>query len=180
MFAVDVLLALSTSATVVPLVSYASDAPKQLTHKWTAMNDPVMGGQSTSRVAVENNVLNFTGHCAIVPSLKAPGFITARTGGGFFRAEEKFVDVHSCTGITITAKAASTYAGFRISFGTAKPPGGEPRSGSNHELASLPSCLSLILYSIPRVGRQILCAGLQAARRPALGQYSHKHTHRHL
>merc|ERR1719326_2804694 len=87
----------------VPLVSFASDAPAALMHKWQALNDPVMGGQSTSRVAVENDVLNFTGTCAIVPSLKAPGFITAVAGRGFF-SRETFVDVSSCKGLTITAK----------------------------------------------------------------------------
>ena len=112
------------SANVVPLVSFASDAPKALTHQWTAKNDPVMGGQSTSTVSVTGNILNFTGYCAIVPSLKAPGFITAETGGGFF-SHEDFVDVSSCTGLTITAKAASAYKGYRISFGSAKPPGGK-------------------------------------------------------
>ena len=58
----------------IPLASFAPSAPKALRHTWSALNDPVMGGQSTSRVAVESAVLNFTGHCAIVPSLKAPGF----------------------------------------------------------------------------------------------------------
>ena len=109
----------------VPLVSFASDADPSLTHKWTALNDPVMGGQSTSSVVVENNVLNFTGTCAIVPSLKAPGFITAVGGHGLFSGE-KFVDVSSCKGLTITAKDYTAgYKGYRISFGTAKPPGGK-------------------------------------------------------
>lgn len=109
----------------IPLVSWAADADKSLTHKWTALNDPVMGGQSTSRVAVENNVLNFTGVCAIVPSLNAPGFITAVAGHGMF-ASEKFVDVSSCEGLKIVAKDyTSGYKGYRISFGTAKPPGGK-------------------------------------------------------
>ena len=119
------LTAFSALAADIPLVSFSSDAPSTLTHKWSALNDPVMGGQSTSRVAVENNVLNFTGTCAIVPSLKAPGFITAVAGRGFF-SRETFVDVSSCKGLTITAKDyAAGYKGYRISFGTAKPPGGK-------------------------------------------------------
>jgi len=112
-------------ASCIPLVEFGASAPKALTHKWSALNDPVMGGQSTSRVAVENNVLNFTGHCAIVPSLKAPGFITAVAGNGFF-SHETFVDVSSCKGLTIAAKDYTAgYSGYRISFGTAKPPGGK-------------------------------------------------------
>lgn len=115
----------ATLSADVPLVSFASDADPSLTHKWTALNDPVMGGQSTSSVVVENNVLNFTGTCAIVPSLKAPGFITAVAGHGLFSGE-KFVDVSSCKGLTIMAKDYTAgYKGYRISFGTAKPPGGK-------------------------------------------------------
>ena len=109
----------------VPLVSFAADAPKELQHSWSALNDPVMGGRSTSSVSVDDGLLNFTGHCAIVPSLKAPGFITAVTGRGFF-SRETFVDVSSCEGLTIEAKDyTSGYQGYRISFGTAKPPGGK-------------------------------------------------------
>ena len=69
-----VLVAAAMAADEIPIASFAASAPKALRHTWSALNDPVMGGQSTSRVAVENSVLNFTGHCAIVPSLKAPGF----------------------------------------------------------------------------------------------------------
>lgn len=109
----------------VPLVSFESNAPKELKHIWTALNDPVMGGRSTSRVAIDNNVLNFTGLCAIVPSLKAPGFITAVAGKAWF-SHEKFVDVSKCEGLAISAKDyANGYMGYRISFGTAKPPGGK-------------------------------------------------------
>ena len=61
-------------------------------------------------------VLNFTGACKIVPSLKAPGFITAVTSD-----KGRWKDVSSCEGLTITAKAATDYAGYRISFGHAHP-----------------------------------------------------------
>jgi len=89
------------------------------THKWQAQNDPVMGGQSYSTVNVEGGLLNFTGSCKIVPSLKAPGFITARSEN-----EGKWVDVSRCEGIKVNHKSASAYKGFRISFGTAHAPGG--------------------------------------------------------
>ncbi|KAL1520767.1 hypothetical protein AB1Y20_022333 [Prymnesium parvum] len=89
-------------------------------HEWEAMNDPVMGGQSYSSVAVQNDVLNFTGSCEIVPSLQAPGFITARNSDS-----EDWADVSSCKGLSITAKAATNYAGYRISFGHAHPIGGK-------------------------------------------------------
>jgi len=110
---------------LIPLVSFTSSAPKTLLHEWSALNDPVMGGQSTSQVKVTGGVLNFTGYCAIVPSLRAPGFITAVTGKSFWH-RETFVDVSSCSGIQITAKDFTAgYKGYRISFGTAKPPGGK-------------------------------------------------------
>ena len=110
----------------IPIASFSTTAPAQLRHTWSALNDPVMGGQSTSRVAVENGVLNFTGHCAIVPSLKAPRFITAATGRSWFH-RERFADVSSCTGLEVRAKdfTEGQYKGYRISFGTAKPPRGK-------------------------------------------------------
>ena len=124
MFAAAAAMSPCTDIGCVPLVNLNPLAPKALHHQWSALNDPVMGGQSTSRVAVENGVLNFTGFCAIVPSLKAPGFITAVTGRGWF-AHEHFPDVSSCMGLTVEAKDYTGYRGYRISFGTAKPPGGK-------------------------------------------------------
>jgi len=110
-------------ASDIPLVSFAPDAAPSLTHKWSALNDPVMGGQSYSTVSVSDGILNFTGKCAIVPFLKAPGFITAATGRGFGPGKvspETFVDVSSCKGITIIARDYSNgYSGYRISFGNA-------------------------------------------------------------
>ena len=50
-------------------------------NQWTTMNDPVMGGKSYSSVEIERGVAaKFTGYCAIVPSLNAPGFVTMSTG----------------------------------------------------------------------------------------------------
>ena len=119
--------AAAASAAAVPLVRFSDSSPKPLLHSWSALNDPVMGGRSSSRVAVEGAParLNFTGTCAIVPSLQAPGFITAVTGKGLFRSES-FVDVSACEGLTIKARDFSGgYKGYRISFGTAKPIGGK-------------------------------------------------------
>ena len=41
--------------------------------KWHVTNDPVMGGQSKSTFAVKDGVGMFSGTCAVVPFLKAPG-----------------------------------------------------------------------------------------------------------
>lgn len=93
---------------------------KAVTHSWRANNDPVMGGQSYSNVTVAGGMLNFIGACKIVPSLKAPGFITAVNSD-----HDAFVDVSSCTGLKITHKSANDYKGFRLSFGHKKPIGGK-------------------------------------------------------
>lgn len=109
---------LSASDEIV-LVDFKSD-DASTSHTWRANNDPVMGGRSTSTVTVENNVLNFTGTCAIVPSLKAPGFITAVNSD-----KNAWVDVSSCEGLKIKHKSDNNYAGFRLSFGHAHPVGGK-------------------------------------------------------
>jgi hypothetical protein len=103
----------------IPLVDWSSSDPK-LAHKWMAKNDPVMGGRSYSTVSVSDGMLNFTGSCEIVPSLQAPGFITAINSD-----QNPWADVSSCTGLKITGMSANSYSGFRISFGRAHPAGGK-------------------------------------------------------
>ncbi len=50
-------------------------------NEWTTMDDPVMGGKSYSSMEIERGVAaKFTGYCAVVPKLKAPGFVTMSTG----------------------------------------------------------------------------------------------------
>ena len=58
---------------------------KATTHKWVTNNDPVMGGQSYSTVAVENGLLNFTGSCKIVrpPSSMLEGLLALFSTGLF-------------------------------------------------------------------------------------------------
>lgn len=85
-------------------------------HTWNSQNDPVMGGKSTSTFTIQDGVGTLNGTCAIVPSLSAPGFITARTSDSI-----KFPDVSGCAGLAITSKSQSTpanYEGYRISFGS--------------------------------------------------------------
>ena len=85
-----------------------------------------MGGQSYSTVTVEHGLLNFTGRCAIVPSLQAPGFITAVSGNQrASEADPAFSDVSSCEGLKINAKSVNAYGGFGVSFGHAHPIGGK-------------------------------------------------------
>jgi len=92
-----------------------------LLHHWSTMNDPVMGGQSKSTVTIDrkNGVAHFQGYCAIVPFLKAPGFVTMVTGNGDFpfHRNEKFPDVSSCRALSLRLKSNVHYNGYRISFG---------------------------------------------------------------
>mmetsp|Transcript_4509 Transcript_4509/g.11383 ORF Transcript_4509/g.11383 Transcript_4509/m.11383 type:complete len:296 (+) Transcript_4509:160-1047(+) len=95
-------------------------------NKWTTLNDPVMGGKSYSNVTIntEEGTARFTGNCAIVPSLQAPGFITMETGSQFFDKPSKFPDVSSCSGFQIVLKTNVEYNGYRFSFGKAHANGG--------------------------------------------------------
>merc|ERR1712217_248205 len=58
-----------------------------------------------------NKVGVFNGTCAIVPSLKAPGFITAVSKGSF-------ADISHCQKLVLNVKSANSYTGFRVSFGS--------------------------------------------------------------
>lgn len=57
---------------VLPLAGFASGKAEGA--KWQAVNDPVMGGRSTSSVQVNGDFAVWTGDVKVVPSLKAPGF----------------------------------------------------------------------------------------------------------
>jgi hypothetical protein len=123
--ALSALAAPVLSAGELALVDFKGSDPST-TFDWRAQNDPVMGGQSYSSVSVASGMLNFTGACKIVPSLNAPGFITAvagkqREGDNALDGDHAWNDVSSCKGLKITAKSMNEYAGFRISFGNAHP-----------------------------------------------------------
>merc|ERR1712113_102911 len=95
------------------IVLESFDAPQ---HTWNSQNDPVMGGKSTSTFTIADGFGTLNGTCAIVPSLNAPGFITARTSD-----DNKYPDISACQGLAITSRSTSTpanYQGYRISFGS--------------------------------------------------------------
>jgi len=62
----------------VTLVSFEPNSNK---HTWTTVNDPVMGGGSTSTVTVNGGLGIWEGDVKIVEKLGAPGFCTLRTAG---------------------------------------------------------------------------------------------------
>lgn len=80
--------------------------------KWTEQNDPVMGGKSIGTFVVDHvhKVGIFNGTCAIVPSLSAPGFITAIASGST-------PDISSCKNLVLNVNSENDYKGFRVSFG---------------------------------------------------------------
>merc|ERR1719331_3601887 len=78
------------------------------------MNDPVMGGKSTGTWSVNSDegFGIFDGEVVNVPSLKAPGFITAEADG-------KFKDVSADINGDLILKVRTTtpeYDGFRASI----------------------------------------------------------------
>jgi len=120
---------------------------KNPTHDWRSMNDPVMGGRSKSSVRVEDGMAKFEGTCAIVPFLKAPGFITMVTGG-FFGKAESFPDVRACKGLEINLRSSVDYKGYYVSFGTDRAPGGRHAVGYKTPL-SLESTKDFVTLQIP-------------------------------
>jgi hypothetical protein len=95
------------------------DGAKETTHSWRETNDPVMGGKSVGTFKVEDGVGVFDGECAIVPALKAPGFINAGTVD-----KTAFPDISSCNAIELQVKSTTAYKGYRLSFSNAHPAGG--------------------------------------------------------
>merc|ERR1712050_471772 len=96
------------------------DGAAATTQKWQEQNDPVMGGRSTGTFRVDsgNQVGVFNGTCAIVPFLKAPGFIKATSSG-------HTPDVSSCKNLVLNVNSKTDYKGYRVSFSNAHYPGGK-------------------------------------------------------
>lgn len=103
------------------------------THAWTTMSDPVMGGLSTSSVAIADGVGRFEGEVAIVPFLHAPGFIQMLTSRG---ETGTYPDVSSCTSLRMNLMADLAYDGYRVSFGTVHLPEGHHAYGYKADFAA--------------------------------------------
>ena len=110
------------SALVTKLVTF--DGATATTHHWVNMNDPVMGGRSTSafRQVADERIGAFQGTCAIVPFLHAPGFAKiytqdARSSG---RLLTPFPDVSKHIDGALHLRVRTTtpqYTGFKVAFG---------------------------------------------------------------
>lgn len=108
----------SAAARGVTLVTF--DGAASTIRQWKEVNDPVMGGRSTGTFVVRGDLGVFDGEVVDVPFLKAPGFIKAMTADS-----AAFPDISGCTAIDMIAKTTAPYAGYRLSFGNAKAPGGK-------------------------------------------------------
>ena len=97
------------------LVTFVEGAKNN--YRWTDLNDPVMGGRSTSTFKVEGGKGIFDGVCRIVPSLKAPGFCNAETKPGL---TEKIADASAFIegGIEIEVTSTGNLTEFKTAFGT--------------------------------------------------------------
>jgi hypothetical protein len=96
------------------------DGAKGTTLTWKETDDPVMGGKSkgTFTVDSDNKVGIFSGTCAIVPFLKAPGFIKVVSSG-------TTPDVSTCKNLVLNVKSQTDYKGFKVSFSNDQYPGGK-------------------------------------------------------
>ncbi len=92
------------------------DGSSKTTFKWKDLNDPVMGGVSSSTWDIDTNKTKsaiWNGEVRIVPSLNAPGFCNAETTNWF----AKFNDVSQYSHLLIRAKTNTPgYLGFKVSF----------------------------------------------------------------
>ena len=98
------------------IISIESFADPKLS--WKTMNDPVMGGRSTSSFSIEGGIGRFIGEVVNVPFLKSPGFITVRSA-----KDGDYPDVSSCHSLRLNVQAMKPYTGYRISFGDKHVPG---------------------------------------------------------
>merc|ERR1712178_140787 len=144
------------SAASLELVTF--DGAKSTTFKFTELNDPVMGGQSTGTWTQDTTkgYGTFDGQVVDVPSLKAPGFIKASADG-------TFPDASAALGGSLVLNVRTTtpeYEGFRVTLaaGTLSPAyacsGGSsiPFSGGCYKAKfSVPAGSSFAAVTIPLV-----------------------------
>eukprot|EP00966_Prymnesium_polylepis_P033621 781538-Prymnesium_polylepis.1 len=101
---------LVAGAVHVPLVTF--DGASGTTFSFSVLNDPVMGGRSHGEWALGTGYGVLDGEVVDVPSLKAPGFITAVANG-------QVADASSAAsgGLTLMVRSnTSAYKGFRVSL----------------------------------------------------------------
>ena len=127
------LFADASSAALTKIATF--DGATGTTFQWQDLNDPVMGGRSTSTFHVDQKVGIFNGTCAIVPSLKAPGFAKIMTDRG-----KSFADVSQHIGgyMELSVRTSTpSFKGYRVAFAAKNVPrtsifgGGSFKAGFN-------------------------------------------------
>lgn len=94
------------------------NAPSPCVPPKKVVNDPVMGGVSSSTYNISGGFMAWAGEVKDVPSLAAPGFCKVMTHG----AHAAFPDISGYTHLTVTVRCHSPYSGFKIDFSTVKHP----------------------------------------------------------
>merc|ERR1719159_1888601 len=119
---------LLSSALAAELKLATFDGAKDTTASWRDLNDPVMGGASTSTFNItENKTGMFNGTCAIVGFLKAPGF--AKIVGS-----AKFADITGYDSIALRVKSSTPgYQGFKVAFAAPGIPKTSMFGGSSYK-----------------------------------------------
>jgi len=106
---------LSAAVASTKTISLATfDGAKVSTQTWTAVNDPVMGGQSfgTFNTSIARKVALWEGEVKIVPFLHAPGFCNVQAPGSY-------PDASGMTAITLRARTVGTsLANFNVQLST--------------------------------------------------------------
>eukprot|EP00939_MAST-03C_sp_MAST-3C-sp1_P001293 g1293.t1 len=105
-----------SSSSSVDLVTF-DGKEKSTTWTWKVLNDPVMGGQSTSTWEINQTIgiAIWDGETKIVPSLKAPGFCNAETTSGF-GVFSKANDASAFTHLLLRVRSTVEYNGFKVSL----------------------------------------------------------------
>merc|ERR1711972_1133839 len=107
------------------------DGAKGTTASWKDLNDPVMGGASTSTFKVTDAKTGlFNGTVAIVGFLKAPGF--AKIVGS--KSQFTFADITGYDNIALRVRSSTPdYKGFKVAFAAPGIPKTSIYGGSSYK-----------------------------------------------
>ena len=125
------------------LVLTTFDGSKSSTQQWRDVNDPVMGGQSTSQFKIAKGLGIFSGETKIVPKLKAPGFCNLQAD------HASFPDISTYSAIKLVLRSTIPYKGFKLAFGPAPRTGFFASYKADFTTASTPDAEGFQTVTIP-------------------------------
>jgi len=128
---IAILASLAASANAAELKLATFDGADQTTVAWKDLNDPVMGGASTSTFKVTGDKTGlFNGKVAIVSFLKAPGF--AKIVGA--KSDFTFADITGYDNVALRVKSSTPdYKGFKVEFAAPGIPKTSTFSGGSYK-----------------------------------------------